>query len=201
MEQRSDEWLKIRCGQVGASRIADIMARTKSGPSASRKNYMAELLCARLTGKYPESYESEAMRWGTETEPLARSAYEAITGNMVEEVAWVPHPTIIGAGCSPDGLVGSAGLVEIKCPNTATHIETLTTGEIDMKYQYQMSWQIECTNREWCDFVSYDPRLPDNLAIKIIRFVPAPGFIDAIKEQVIAFLAELDALEAKLKAM
>lgn len=201
MEQRDSEWYKIRCGQVGASRIYDIMARTKSGPSASRKNYMAELLCARFTGKHPETYESEAMRWGTETEPLARSAYEAITGNMVEEVAWVPHPIIVGAGCSPDGLVESSGLVEIKCPNTATHIETLTSGEIDMKYQYQMAWQIECTQREWCDFVSYDPRLPDNLAIKIIRFVPAPGFIDAIREQVISFIAELDALEAKLKAM
>ena len=125
IDQRTPEWFAVRCGKVTASRVADLMARIKTGYAASRDNYMAQLVCERITGKPAESYSNAAMQWGTEQEPFARAAYEAHTGVIVEETGFHSHPTIEAAGASPDGLVGEDGLVEIKCPNTATHIETL----------------------------------------------------------------------------
>jgi putative phage-type endonuclease len=200
-KQRTTEWYDARRGQVGASRIADIMARTKSGTAASRKNYMCELLCARLTGNDLDQYESEAMRWGTEHEPEARAVYEATTGNIVEECGFIVHPTIIGAGASPDGLVGSDGVLEIKCPGTSAHLETLLENHIETKYQYQMAWQIECTARKWADFVSYDPRLPEKLSVKVIRFIPEKALLDDIRAGVIQFLKELDEMERRLRSI
>lgn len=201
MEQGTAEWYDARRGQVGASRISDIMARTKSGPAASRKNYMCELLCARLTGKDFDQYESEAMRWGTEHEPEARAVYEAMTGNIVEECGFIVHPAIIGAGASPDGLICPDGVLEIKCPGTSAHLETLLENHIDKKYQYQMAWQIECTARKWADFVSYDPRLPDKLSIKIIHFIPPFDMLEDIRAGVIQFLKELDEMEYRLRSI
>jgi len=199
MEQKSPEWFHARCGNVGASRIADVMARTKSGPSASRKNYLAELLTERLTGDNQSHFESEAMRWGTDNEPLARAEYEARTGRIVAECGFIMHPSIPRSGASPDGLVGIDGVLEIKCPNTSTHLDTLLNGTIDTKYKYQMAWQLECTARDWADFVSYDPRLPDELSVRIIRYVPDKPFLDEIRREVILFLSELEEMEAKLR--
>ena len=199
MEQRTAEWFAARLGKVTASRVADVMARTKSGYSASRKNYMAELVCERLTGIPSEHFESAAMKWGTDTEPLARSAYEARTGELVEEVGFIEHPRIKGFGASPDGLVGTDGGLEIKCPNTATHIDTLLGGTVEQKYVYQMQTAMACTGRKWWDFVSFDPRLPENLSYKCIRFYRDTEMVQSIENEVIRFLAELDEMVGRLK--
>lgn len=201
MIQRTPEWMAARCGRVTASRVADIMRTTKSGPAASRKNYLAELVCERLTGQSAPGFESAAMAWGTECEPLARAEYEVRNIFTVEEVGFIQHPTITMAGASPDGLVGSNGLIEIKCPNTSTHIETLLSGKIDPDYLVQMGWQMECTGRAWCDFVSFDPRLPKTLSYWEKRVYAKDLPLDAMREAVVAFLAELDELEAKLRSL
>ncbi len=200
MSQRSDEWVKIRLGKVTASRIADVTAKTKTGWSASRANYMAELLSERLTGEPRDTFTNAAMQWGTDMEPQARRVYEFMEGVEVQEVGFVPHPTIGMSGASPDGLVGDLGLVEIKCPNTATHIETLLGAPIDAKYLKQMQWQMACTRREWCDFVSFDPRLPERMQIHIQRVNVDPSFIREMEKEVSEFLAELDAKEAAILA-
>ena len=199
IEQGSGEWLRERCGKVTASRIADIVAKTKNGPSASRGNYMAQLIAERLTGSVSESYVSPAMEHGTATEDEAVAAYEFYSGLMVERVGFVPHPTIAMTGASPDRLVAAAGLVEVKCPNTATHIETLLGRSVPGKYVHQMQWQMACTEREWCDFVSYDPRLPEELRLFVKR-VERDGFaIVELQAAVKDFLADLDTRLAMLR--
>jgi putative phage-type endonuclease len=141
MEQRTEEWFAARCGKVTASRVADIIAKTKTGPSASRENYLAQLVCERLTGKPAESYSNSAMQWGTETEPFARAAYEARMDLLVTEVGFIDHPWITMSGASPDGLAAE-GMVELKCPNTATHLQTLLDRKVPEKYITQMMWQM-----------------------------------------------------------
>jgi putative phage-type endonuclease len=200
MMQGSPEWYAARLGKVTASRIADLMARTKTGWGASRANYMAEMLVERLTGQPADGYESPAMRWGTEQEPFARAAYEFRTDTDVALVGFVAHPTIAAAGASPDGLVGDAGQVEIKCPNTATHIDTLLAGSIPQKYVDQMQWQMACTGRAWCDFVSFDPRMPESMRLWVQRVPRDYARIAALEAAVCDFLAELDAKEAALRA-
>lgn len=161
MEQKSPEWFAARCGKVTASRLADVMARTKSGYSASRQNYMAELICQRLTGTREEGYSNSAMRRGNELEPVAREMYVLNQFDAeVSEVGFIPHPVIEGFGASPDGLVNDDGLIEIKCPNTWTHLETIKSGKPKRQYLLQMHAQMMCTDRKWCDFISYDDRLP-----------------------------------------
>jgi len=192
IEQRSDAWFTARMGKVTASRVADVIAKTKSGYSASRDNYMAQLICERLTGQQGESFTNAAMTWGTETEPLARSAFEAYADVMVEEVGFVPHPTIEMSGASPDGLVGLFGMLEIKCPNTATHIDTLLTQTVPGKYITQMQWQMRCCERQWCEFVSFDPRLPQDLQLFVKRVEFDPEYVAMLEKEVIQFLAELD---------
>jgi putative phage-type endonuclease len=192
VEQRSPEWFASRLGKVTASRVADVIAKTKSGYSASRDNYMAQLICERLTGQQGESFTNAAMTWGTETEPLARSAFEAYADVMVEEVGFVPHPTIEMSGASPDGLVGLFGMLEIKCPNTATHIDTLLSQTVPGKYITQMQWQMRCCERQWCEFVSFDPRLPQDLQLFVKRVEFDPEYVAMLEKEVIQFLAELN---------
>jgi len=199
-----------RLGKVGASRVADIIAKGKGGePSASRRNYMAELLCERLTGVRAEGFTTTSIQWGIDHEDEARDAYELETGRIVTQCAGFPHPTIIGAGASPDGLIldeagGIVRLVEIKCPNTATHLDFLDSGKIPAQYKYQMLWQYVCVRRDfvgpkWVDFVSFDPRLPDKLAIRIARYVPDDLAIVECEREVSIFVSELDALEARMR--
>jgi len=190
MEQRTDDWFAARIGKVTASRVADVVAKTKSGYSASRDNYMAQLVCERLTGKPAESFSNAAMQWGTETEPLARAAYEAKMDVLVDEVGFIDHPSIVNSGASPDGLVGIDGLIEIKCPNTSTHIDTLLSQTVPKKYADQIFWQMACTNRDWCDFVSYDPRLPPDLQLFIKRIPRDDKYIKLLEAEVIEFLTE-----------
>jgi putative phage-type endonuclease len=198
-EQRTDEWFAARLGKVTASRVSDVVARTKSGYSTSRDNYMAQLIVERITGKQAESFTNAAMQWGTEQEPFARAAYEAHTGVMVDEVGFIAHPSIPDAGASPDGLVGATGLVEIKCPNTATHIETLINGSVPSKYLAQMQWQMACTGREYCDFVSFDSRMPAGAQLWVKRIERDNVLIGEMEVEVAKFLTELADKVEKLK--
>lgn len=191
MQQGTDEWRLARAGRVTASRIADLTARTKSGYGASRSNYMAELLTERLTGQPAERYTNSAMEWGTFQEPAARVAYELAHNVMVEEVGFIQHPLISESGASPDGLVGLHGLVEIKAPNTSTHVDTLLSDSVPDKYVKQMQWQMVCTGRQWCDFCSFDPRLPSSMQLWVKRVTRDPAMIDEIETEVRAFLKEL----------
>jgi putative phage-type endonuclease len=192
IEQGTDEWFAARIGKVTASRVADVIAKTKTGYSSSRDNYMAQLICERLTNQKGESFTNAAMQHGTETEPLARAAYEALKDVLVDEVGFIPHPKILMAGASPDGLIGDNGLLEIKCPNTATHIDTLLSETVPGKYNTQMQFQMACTDREWCDFVSFDNRLPTELQLFVKRVPRDNVFIRLIEGEIVQFIAELD---------
>lgn len=198
MEQRSPEWFAARLGKVTASKVADVIAKTKSGYSTSRDNYMAQLVCERMTGTAAESYSNSAMQWGTDQEPLARAAYEAAENVLVAETGFVVHPNISEAGASPDGLVDYNGLIEIKCPNTATHIETVLSETVPLKYFTQMQWQMACTERDWCDFVSFDPRMPNGLQIFIKRVEYDLVYVKMLESEVKEFLAELETKIVKL---
>ena len=201
IEQGSPEWFAQRLGKVTASRVADVIAKTKTGYSTSRDNYMAQLVCERMTNTVAESFTNTAMQWGTETEPLARAAYEAHADVLVDEVAMITHPTIEQAGASPDGLVGDIGMLEIKCPNTATHIDTLLTQTVPGKYITQMQWQMACTGRKWCDFVSFDPRMSDGLQLFVKRVNRDDAYIQMLEKEVIQFLTELDGKIKKLNEL
>lgn len=196
--QGTQAWHELRCGKITASRINDIMATGKSGEAASRVNYRAELVAERLTGKQEEGFKSGPMQWGNDCEPFAIAAYEARKGLFVERVAFVCHPKIANAGASPDALVDIDGLLEIKCPNTATHIANLTGANIKREYLLQMQWQMACTGRLWCDFMSFDPRLPDDLQTKIVRVERDNALIAQIEAEVLQFDAEVTALVNKL---
>jgi putative phage-type endonuclease len=198
--QGSDAWFEQRMGRATASRIADIIAKTKSGYSTSRENYCVELALERITGKRLESFSNDAMKWGTETEPLARAAYEARTGAIVEEVAMVPHPTIAMSGASPDGRIDD-GLIEIKCPNSATHVKTMLSGKPDGKYITQMGWQMACTGAKWCDFVSFDPRFPEHLQLFVTRINRDDTFIRLLEAEVTDFLEEVSQMVGQLNNM
>jgi putative phage-type endonuclease len=199
MEQRTEEWFSARLGKVTASRVADVLAKIKTGESASRKNYKMELVVQRLTGKSQESFTNAAMEWGTEQEPFARMAYEAHTGTFVKEEGFVDHPTIEGFGCSPDGIVGE-GIIEIKCPNTANHIETVLENKAPSKYIPQMQCQMACTGAKWCDFVSFDPRVPEDLQLFVVRVERDQEYIDSMEVEVKQFLSEVLDLFNQLKA-
>ena len=192
VEQGSPEWFAQRCGKATASRISDIVAKTKTGYSTSRANYMAQLVVERMTNQVAESYTNAAMEWGVEHEPFARGAYEAKTGNLVDQVGAIDHPSIPMSAASPDGLVGDEGCLEIKCPNTATHIETILGEEPAKKYYDQMQWQMACTGRKWCDFVSYDPRMPEHLKLLVKRVERNDVYIAELEREVSQFLAEVD---------
>jgi putative phage-type endonuclease len=182
----------MRCGKVTASKVADVIARTKTGWGASRATYMGQLIAERLTGKPTETFKNAAMEWGTYHEAEARDAYAKLTGYEVTQVSFVDHPTIINSGASPDGLVGKNGLVEIKCPNTITHVETILSDAGPGKYYTQIQWQLACTQREVCDFVSYDPRMPEHMRLYKKTVVLDYGYVKELEEKVSEFLAELD---------
>lgn len=188
--QGSVEWHLARCGKVTASRVADVVARTKTGWGASRANYMAELIAERMTGIPADSYTNAAMKWGTETEPQARSAYEFFRDAEVRQVGFVDHPSLTLTGASPDGLVGEEGLVEFKCPNTATHIDSLLSGSVSGPHHTQMQWQLACTARRWCDFASFDPRMPANLQLFVKRIERDDARIAELEQLVGEFLRE-----------
>jgi putative phage-type endonuclease len=201
MAPRASDWRAARLGKATSSRIADIIARTKSGYSTSRANYAAQLVCERLTGVATETYQSAAMAWGIEKEPEARRLYAFERDAAVQPAGFLDHPTLAMSGASPDGLVGEAGLVEIKCPLTATHLDTVLGRTIPGKYLTQMQWQLAVCGRRWCDFVSYDPRLPADLRLFVQRVPRNAILIGALEREVERFLAEVEATIAKLRGI
>lgn len=189
----------LLCGSLGASRISDAVATTAKGAwGATRANLMAEIIAERLTGVPYETFKSSAMQWGIETEAHARMAYEFDRNTAVTLTESILHPTIKGSHASPDGLVGDDGLVEIKCPNTSTHIDTLLGAEIEKKYRLQMQWQMAVTGRQWTDFVSFDPRLPDTMRMHVTRVKRDDAAIAELEKQVVQFLSEV---ESKLQGL
>jgi putative phage-type endonuclease len=196
--QKSPEWFAARLGKVTASRVADVIAKTKSGYSASRDNYMAQLICERLTGQKGESFTNSAMQWGVDNEPLAVSCYENAKDCLTETVGFVNHPKIAMAGASPDALVGLFGILEVKCPQTNTMVETLLSDKVPSKYIPQIQWQLRCCERQWCDFVSFDPRLPQELQLFVKRVEFDASYVAMLEEEVNLFLKELDDKVTKL---
>lgn len=194
MEQRSDEWFKARLGKVTASRISDVMKKGRgNAESLQRIKYKNELIAERFTQSFDDSLTTRELRRGKELESYARDFYQLQEFNVeVKEVGFIPHPTIKNSGASPDGLVNDDGLIEIKCPNTETHIDFLKTSKPKPEYILQMQWQMMCTGRMWCDFVSYDDRLPDNLSYKCVRFHYDDKLANEIEIEVIKFLNELE---------
>ena len=200
IEQRTDDWYVARLGKVTASSLHKVLARTKTGYGADRGNYMTQLVLERVTGAKADSYSNAAMQWGVEQEPFARAAYEAAKGVMVDEVGFIPHPTIEAAGASPDGLVGDDGMVEIKCPDSKTALECwLSENPVDSKYFAQMQWQMRCADRSWCDYVVFDPRMPAKAQLFIKRVERDNAWLETTEAEVIKFLAEVDAKVAALK--
>lgn len=200
MEQQSSDWFAARLGCVTASRVKDVMASGRGGaPSATRKNYMMQLLCERLTGRREDGFTSAAMQRGTDLEPVARSAYEINKDVMTVETGLILHPRIERFGASPDGLVGDRGMLEIKCPNTATHVATLQSGRHDPQYEWQMFAQLACAERDWVDFVSFDDRMPSELQYACFRFERDEKRIREMESAVREFLEELAELEHEMR--
>lgn len=197
--QGSEEWAQARAGKVTASCIDAVLAKIKNGEAAARRDYRAQIVAEILTGKpQDDGFINDEMRWGIEQEPLARSAYEVAKSVMVDQVGFIIHPTIDRAGASPDGLAGRGGL-EIKCPKTATHLQYLLAGEVPAKYQPQMLWQMACGELEYVDFVSYDPRVPENVQLFVVRFPRDEARIKAMEAEVLQFLAEVDEVIERLR--
>ena len=201
MDQKTEEWFSARLGKVTASKASDVMARTKSGYSTSRDNYMMELLCQRLTGKREESFTNAAMQRGTDLEPVARGCYEALEGVMVVECGLIDHKSIVGFAASPDGLIGNKGGLEIKCPNTKQHVDFIRSNKPDNKYQCQMLAQMSCGGLDWVDFVSFDDRMPSELQYHKIRFMRDERRIKEMEDEVTLFLIELAQLEQEMKVL
>jgi putative phage-type endonuclease len=199
-EQRTEDWFAARLGKVTASRVADVLARTKTGYSASRANYLTQLVLERITGTKSEGFTSAAMQWGIDQEPFARAAYEAHHGVLVDEVGFMQHPTIEASGASPDGLVGADGMVEIKCPDSKTALECwLSADPVESKYFTQMQWQMACAGRFWCDYVVFDPRMPAKAQLFVYRVERDDRWIKETEVEVKKFLAEVDAKVAALR--
>lgn len=198
--QGTEEWRAARAGRITASRIDDVLATIKSGEAAARRDYRAQLVAEILTGRpQDDGYVSPEMQWGIDNEELARSAYELASGVLVDQVGLIVHPRIDRAGASPDGLAGKVGL-EVKCPKTATHLQYLLAGEVPSKYQPQMLWQMACGELDAVDFVSFDPRLDENLQLLVVRFKRDDKRIAAMEAEVLRFLAEVDEIVGRLRA-
>ena len=203
--QGTDEWFQQRLGKVTASRLSDVIAKTKTGVSTSRQNYLIQLVSERLTGKKTDSFTNKAMEDGVEREPIARKLYESKTNSIVTEVGFFDHPVIKSSGASPDGAVNAeeegkyAGLIEIKCPIETTHTNTLMNKSVPSKYIPQMQWQLACTGAKWVDFVSYNPNFPDTMQIFVVRVDRDNAYIAELEAEVLKFLDEVDQAILKLK--
>lgn len=200
MDQRTEEWSQARLGKVTASRLADVLATIKTGEAAARANYRIELVAERLTGLRSPCFTSTAMQWGIDNERAAVAAYELETGRIVSDVGFIVHPEITDSGASPDGLVGDDGLIEIKCPETKTHVHMLLHKKVPAQYIPQIQWQLACTCRAWVDFVSFDPRMPDYLMLEIVRVERDQTLIDQYATEIKKFLDEVYETVAKLNA-
>lgn len=190
--QGSEAWKLARCGSLGASQVAEALAKTKTGWGSSRANVMATLIVERLTGVPAESFMNDAMRWGVANEPEAKLAYSFRTDNDIVDIGLVRHPIIEGTHASPDGLIGDDGLIEAKCPQSATHLDYLLANSVPQKYRFQCQWQMACTGRQWTDWVSFDPRMPAHMQLLVVRIHRDNELISALEKDVIDFLGELE---------
>jgi putative phage-type endonuclease len=192
IEQGSPEWFALRCGKVTASRISDLMAKARTPGKGVRANYMAQIMLERMTGVPGKTYQNATMEEGNQWEPKARAAYIFMTGFSVSKVAFVDHPDVPKSGCSPDGFVSTDGLLEIKCPFANTHFTTLTDGEVPDEYMKQMQWALACTGRAWCDYVSYNDDMPENMKLFIKRVPRSNQMIGELTDAVRSFQTEVD---------
>ena len=205
INQGTEEWFQQRLGKVTASRISDVIAKTKTGVSTSRQNYLIQLVSERLTGKKTDSFTNKAMEDGVEREPIARKLYESKTNSIVTEVGFFDHLVIKNTGASPDGAVNAeeegkyAGLIEIKCPLETTHTNTLMNKSIPSKYVPQMQWQLACTGARWVDFVSFNPNFPEPLQVFVKRLDRDDTYIAELEAEVVKFLEEVEQTILKLK--
>ena len=205
IEQRTEEWFQQRLGKVTASRISDVIAKTKTGVSTSRQNYLVQLVSERLTGKKGDSFVNQAMLDGIEREGAARAIYMLNRDVSVTEVGFFDHPVIKNSGASPDGAVNAeeegkyAGLIEIKCPIETTHTNTLMSKSVPSKYIPQMQWQLACTGAKWVDFVSYNPNFPMELQLFVARVDRDDTYIAELEAEVVKFLEEVEQTILKLK--
>lgn len=195
--QRSEDWHSERCGKVTASRVKDLNAKPSKGKALNALGLT--ILAERLTGVQKETPTNFAMQWGIDNEPHAIAAYENETGFFVNGTGLIDHPFIEMFGASPDGLVGENGQIEVKCPDTTTHLNTLLTKEVPDEYIPQITSQLACTRREWCDFVSYDPRLEPELQIIIIRIFAKDLNIEGLERDVRAFNRTIEEAKASLR--
>jgi YqaJ-like viral recombinase domain len=197
-EQGSELWLQARCGIVTASRCADVIATTKKGEGAARRDYRSELMVEILTGQPYPRYVSQEMQWGIDQEPFARAAYELQRDLLVETCGFILHQDIARFGASPDGLVGDDGLIQIKCPTTRTHLGWMLAGKVPVEHCWQMMGEMSCTGRAWCDFVSFDPRLPQHLQLFVRRFERNDSLIEQLETEVVHFNGEIEEVLAAL---
>lgn len=202
MIQGGDEWRQAKLGKLGASKVHEALAKTKTGGwGAGRETVLSCLVLERLTGAPQDSYTSAAMLWGIETEPLARAAYEFHADVDVDLAGFLDHTSIAMSGCSPDGLIGKVGMVEFKCPERPTHLRTLLGASIDGRYIKQMQWQMSTTGRAWCDFASFDPRFPPEMQLHVRRVNRDDKLIAELEREVSIFLEEVAETEAKLRRL
>lgn len=192
--QGTPEWLQERAGHVTASRAADVLATIKNGEAATRRQYRVQVCTERLTGIPVQGYQNAAMLWGTMTEPEARSAYEAATGELVEQVGFIKHPEMEWVGASPDGCIDTDGLLEIKCPESTTHLEWMLEERLPPKHVPQVQFQLWVTGRQWVEFVSYDPRFPEPLRLFTVRVQRDEAYIATLAAEVQRFLADVQAM-------
>jgi len=196
--QRTEEWLKDRVGHCTASRFSDVLAKIKSGEAEGRRKYRIQLVTERLTGNPTTGYQNAAMQWGTQTEPEARMAYEAHTGVIVNETGFIKHPSIAWCGASPDGLIGDDGMLELKCPESTTHLEWMEHGKAPSKHLPQIQGQMAVTGRRWVDFASYDPRFPEGLQLFVVRVPRDDAYIKTLESEVMDFLAVAEEMLQRL---
>jgi putative phage-type endonuclease len=196
--QQTEGWLLERCGCATASRFSDVMAKIKTGEAATRRKYRIQIVTERLTNRPTPSYQNAAMMWGTQTEPEARMAYEAERGVIVHETGFIKHPVIAFCGASPDGLIGDDGMLELKCPESTTHMEWMEGGKAPSEHIPQIQGQLAVTGRQWVDFASYDPRFPDGLQLFIVRVMRDDAYIQELEAGVMGFLSEVDSMIVKL---
>jgi len=198
VEQRTEEWLADRVGRITASRFKAVLARLKNGqPAQARNDYLMDVVCERLTGQPTHHFVNQAMQWGIDQEEFAREAYEQRTGVVVEKAGFIILDGIkASAGASPDGLVG-VGCIEIKAPNTRTHVQTILDGMPDEHFA-QVQGVMWVAGREWCDFISWDPRVPGEHQLYVERIERDDAFIEMLKREIEVFDQEVEATIQKL---
>ena len=192
-DQRSEEWRLARCGRLTGSRASDVLATIKSGEAAARRDYRMQLVVERLTGRPQDSdFINDAMQWGIDMEPMALAAYEVLTGNVATKTGFLSHTSLM-VGCSVDGSIDHfTGLLELKCPKSATHYRYLREGTMPADHLPQVLHNLWVTGAQWCDFLSYDPRFPDGMRTMLVRVERDQRAIDEYAAKAIAFLEEVE---------